>query len=324
MSALYREKFVGDFYHSDVIRQRTEIKRNLLESNKRIQDQITNLKTNLTQVRASGKSMRIGIINLLECTLLQVENLNLLTNNKYLYLYSINQRIEKELNVYFQKIENNKVRDLSLSLFETNPSHDILIGGKASKLSSLISILPQNIPHGFVITTAAYDLLMESNHLQRNIHSLLSNLDVVTNRELFQNRTSSIRQMIEKTNLPVEISDEIDKQLKRFPISGCNSWAVRSSCVGENINKTFGGQFDNFFNVLSKDLPQSYLKVIASRFLDKAIYYRMSRGIKEVETPMAVLFIPMIDARSGGVLYTRDPKDRSSDHMLINSIWSLA
>ena len=79
MSALYRETFVGDYYHSDVIRQRTEIKRNLLESNNRIQDQIGTLKDNLTQVSLSNAYLRKVLLNLLENTLMQVENLNLLT-----------------------------------------------------------------------------------------------------------------------------------------------------------------------------------------------------------------------------------------------------
>ncbi|HUT52003.1 MAG TPA: PEP/pyruvate-binding domain-containing protein, partial [bacterium] len=84
------------------------------------------------------------------------------------------------------------------------------------------------------------------------------------------------------------------------------------------------GQFDSVLNVPTDGMREAYKQVIASRFTERAVLYRLIGGFTEVDTPMAVLFLPMIEARSAGVLYTRDPGDESSDRMLINSVWGLA
>jgi diadenosine tetraphosphatase ApaH/serine/threonine PP2A family protein phosphatase len=70
---------------------------------------------------------------------------------------------------------------------------------------------------------------------------------------------------------------------------------------------SFAGQYDSVLNVAYDELPAAYRRVLASRFSDRAIYYRLSGGFTEAETSMAVLFLPMIQTRRVGILYTRDP-----------------
>jgi len=323
MSILYRETFVGDYYHGDVIRQRSEIKRNLLDLNKRLKEEIIEFKDNLSKMHLTTSQIRLTILHLLEGTLLQIENLNLLTNNHYLNLYQTYQDLEDALISHLQTVETEEIHTLSLSLKEASSAEAYLIGSKAESLRALSAVLPENIPPGFVLTTEAYHIVMGSNDLQRAISSNMVNLDVIKGRELFRERTKKIRKTIEEFHLPEEISDEIETRARKFHEVGLK-WAVRSSAVADDSNKTFAGLFDSYFNVPEEELSNAYLRVVASRFSDRAVYYRLSRNISEAEMPLAVLFLPMIDGKTSGVLYTRDPKDVSKDCMLINSVWGLA
>jgi pyruvate,water dikinase len=99
------------------------------------------------------------------------------------------------------------------------------------------------------------------------------------------------------------------------------TFAARSSAVGEDSALTFAGQFDSRINVPRARLLEAYREVCASRFNDRAVAYRASAGVAEIDCPMAVLFLRMIDARSSGVLYTRDPADPRADTMLVTASW---
>ena len=59
--------------------------------------------------------------------------------------------------------------------------------------------------------------------------------------------------------------------------------------------------------------------MVASRFSDTALFYRLSTGLLEVDSPMAVLFLPMLPARAAGIMYTRDPSDPKSKTLWVTA-----
>ena len=61
--------------------------------------------------------------------------------------------------------------------------------------------------------------------------------------------------------------------------------------------------------------------MIAGKYSARALFYRISHGILDDETPMAVLVLEMMDSRSSGVIYTRDVADTDSDNLVIHSVW---
>ena len=77
--------------------------------------------------------------------------------------------------------------------------------------------------------------------------------------------------------------------------------------MSEDSRFSFAGQFDSRLMVQPEDLDDAYRFVVASRFNDRAVLYRLNCGFREVDTPMAVLFMPMIDPVAAGVIYTTDP-----------------
>jgi pyruvate,water dikinase len=99
---------------------------------------------------------------------------------------------------------------------------------------------------------------------------------------------------------------------------------VRSSAVGEDGALSFAGQFESVLHVPRESLDAAYARVVASRWADRALTYRLLASFSEAETPMAVLFLPMLEARKAGVCYTRDPRDPSAERMLVNAVAGLA
>jgi len=309
---------------AEPIWQRYRVLRRLLAANSELLELMADLEADLSHLEPGATQIRQPIIRLLELSLLLAENLNILTGERYKPLYEAHWKIEREVREYLRSFRPLADQRLLIPLHEANTDSIREVGGKAAHLGELRSIMPEMVPPGFVITTAAFRLLLEENSLHGKIRRLLRDLSFITERELFRERTAAIRTLVESNPVPRIVAEAIADGIMQFPLPWPSSWAVRSSGVGEDGPMSFAGQFDSFLNVTKDQLQHAYKKVIASRYTDRAVLYRLAAGFTEVNTPMAVLFLPMLEARSAGVLYTRDPRDESADRMMVSSVRGLA
>jgi pyruvate,water dikinase len=308
----------------ETIWQRYRVLRRLLAANSELLELMADLEADLSHLEPSESQIRQPIIRLLEGSLLLAENLNILTGDRYKPLYEAHWTIEKSIREYLRSFQPLAKQRLLVPLHEANTERIREVGGKAAHLGELRTIMPDMVPPGFVITTAAFRLLLEENNLHGKIRRLLKDLSFITERELFRERTAAIRKLVESNPVPRIVAEAIADGIMQFPMPWPSTWAVRSSGVGEDGPMSFAGQFDSLLNVTKDQLQEAYKKVIASRYTDRAVLYRLAGGFTEVNTPMAVLFLPMQEARSAGVLYTRDPRDESADRMMISSVRGLA
>jgi pyruvate,water dikinase len=304
----------------DPIRWRGRILRRFLATN----GELMELMADLDYLEPGEAQIRQPILRLLEGSLLLAENLNLMTGNRYAALYDAHWAIEQKVREYLRASPPAAAQALLIPLERTGTGRVREAGGKAARLGDLRVIMPEQVPPGFVISTAAYRLFLERNGLHEPIRALIKDLSFITERDLFRQRTAAIRSLLEASTVPQEVAESIADGVMQFPLPWPSTWAVRSSAVGEDGRLSFAGQFDSLLNVPRDQLQDAYRKVIASRYTDRAVLYRLAGGFTEVDTPMAVLFLPMLDARSAGVLYTRDPGDASADVMLVNSVHGLA
>ena len=304
-------------------RQKYQGLQSLLGGNSRLLETMADLEADLRFLPLGSASLEHQIRDLLEGTLLTIEDLNYLADSRYRALYTAFLKIEQTIGEALEGSRRTVLPNWVRKISEIGLGHSQEVGGKAAHLGELKKILPEVIPDGFAVTAAAYQAFMSEPVLAAEIRALLDTLEVSSDLERFKSKAGRIRDIILKAHVPQPIAEAIrDAAADSFP--PFQRWAVRSSAVGEDGPLTFAGQFESFLNIPSSQLVEAYLKVLASRFNDRAITYRLLGGFTEVATPMAVLFIPIIEARSAGVIYTQDPGRPAEDQLLISSTWGLA
>jgi pyruvate,water dikinase len=306
----------------DYLRQKYRGLRHLLDANTQLLEAMSDIEADLLHAIAGECQFRQDVIALLEGTLLLVEDLDLLSDGRYRALFGIQGRIEAEIRQYLRMSSEQVSQRVLFQLRDVDATMASEVGGKAANLAEAAKLLPSEVPPGFVITTSAYRMFVQENSLSDTIRGLLKDLSLIADPHLFRDRTEKLRESFQINPVPAAIVDTIAQGVQSFPAS--TLWAVRSSASGEDGGLSYAGQFDSILNVPVEKLPEAYRSVLSSRYSDRAVQYRIAAGSAETDIPMAVLFIPMVAARSSGVIYTRDPQNKESGTMLINAARGLA
>ncbi|MCD6273940.1 MAG: pyruvate, water dikinase [Deltaproteobacteria bacterium] len=316
---------IANYEMDYAFRFRYETLRALLNKNGSALQILSDLEADLSHMRQYDARIKRSVRRLVTETLLMAQELNLLTENRYFDLYEIIFSLRNETDELFKKGKLTESRPLALEISSPAMLDPDLIGGKASGICFLKQHLGNSVPDGFIVTTVAYNLILEKNNLKERIRILLSNLDVTVDKDQFKSRIETIRRWINSAQVP----DEIEKEIKKYAglvtkISNDGLWAVRSSAVYEDGMHSFAGQFDSKLWVKAENLVKAYLEVLAGRFTERAVRYRLNSGLHEIDTPMGVLFMPMVDPVAAGVIYTSDIKDSKSNTMIINAVPGIA
>jgi len=189
-------------------------------------------------------------------------------------------------------------------------------GGKASVLGEVKNRIGLPVPDGYVLTTEAYRQFC-GIPLWKKIRDVIRGAEM-TDPESLHALSLSLTELVMAQPVPRAVEVAITERALTLP-AGDLGFAVRSSSVGEGGEKTFAGQFVSLINVPRDQVVDAYKKVVAGRFSETALSYRLSNGLLEAETPMAVLFLPVIHAKASGVMYTRDPANPKSKELWITA-----
>jgi len=315
----------GKGAEDDRFRFRYETLRSLLNKNGGAHQILSDLEADLNHVHHSDERVKRPVRRLITESLLMAQELNLLGGKRYADLYRILFDIRGETDRLFRAQGKNVEGPLVFRMDSEDEPDPGLIGGKARGVWALRQHFKDAVPPGFVLTTGAYNVVLDQGGLRDRIRILLKDLDVVTDREQFAYRARTIRQWIKQATIPRDIVRAIGEHARR--IAGARAgitWAVRSSAVSEDGLHSFAGQFDSELMVKPEDLTAAYLAVLAGRFTERALKYRILNAVREVDTPMAVLFMPMVDAVASGVVYTSNPADPDGGTLVINAVRGLA
>ena len=195
-----------------------------------------------------------------------------------------------------------------------------VVGKKAATLTLLNKVLHLPCPEGFIITIEAFYCFLETNGLQETINGKLSSLDI-DNHAALEQTAWEIEQLILKADVPKEVELAVINAITRLEQGKADiKLALRSSAVKEDGKVSFAGQYQTVLNVDKNDTLTSYKQVIASKYSAQALYYRISQGILDDETPMAVLVLEMVDSMTSGVMYTKNINAPPSENILIHSV----
>jgi pyruvate,water dikinase len=196
------------------------------------------------------------------------------------------------------------------------------VGGKNAQLGEMIKLgLP--VPDGLAISAWAYHHFVQTNELQERISRRLQSLNLKSFEELAR-VSEEIQSLVISSPVPQDLAEAIGEGLKELiSRTGATRFALRSSAVGEDSHFSFAGQYATFLNLGPEEVIDRYRAVLASKFSPKAIYYFLSHDLREVDLPMSVGCMVMVDGAAGGVIYTQDPVCPAADTLIITSLWGL-
>ena len=237
-----------------------------------------------------------------------VQALEQLTGKRYEKLDAALKDQRRKVERYlFPASQPEMLPRLSAWLSEVQPGSAAEVGGKAIMLAEIRSRLGLPVPDGYVLTTEAYWRFC-GTPLWKAIRDEFRNLDILDHRQLSA-ASARMTGLVMRQPLPRAIEVAITERAMTL-MGGAGRLAVRSSALGEGAGeKTYAGQYLSLLNVSAHKAVEAYRRVVAARFSERALFYRLSTGLTEVDSPMAVLFLSMVRARASGVMYTRDPSE---------------
>jgi pyruvate,water dikinase len=194
-------------------------------------------------------------------------------------------------------------------------------GHKMAWLGEASKRLGVRVPPGFVVTTAAFRRFLEEGATKPEIDGRLQAADLDDPVSLLQ-LSSGIQQLVVAARVPPDLEHAILEAYTHLEVEAGEAvrLSVRSSALGEDAaGASFAGQFRSELNVHPEHLIQVYKEVVASAYGVPAITYRLHRGLREEDVPMAVGCLAMVDAAAGGVAYSASPLAGASDAVLITA-----
>lgn len=221
----------------------------------------------------------------------------------------------RELFSEFQRIDSTARNIVALAVPDSGPPYTVplaaagecpdLAGGKATNLGRAHGLGHVEALPGFVVTANAFQAYMDHNNLREDVNKRLCRMEV-GNARLLSSLTLELQELILNGEVPSEVAGEIKRALKTY-MDGNGRLAVRSSALAEDSEISFAGQYASELDVHPDDVLEAYKRVLAGKYCPRAVSYRISNGLTDNDTAMAVLIVPMIDARSSGVIYSMDP-----------------
>lgn len=207
-----------------------------------------------------------------------------------------------------------------------------IVGGKCASLGELFRELTRQgvrAVDGFSTTSHAYNLLLDTGGLRKNLRKLLKNLDV-NNLDELARVGAAARQMMLDTPFPKEVEEAIFESYGRLGErigKKVFEVAVRSSATAEDLpDASFAGQQDTILNVRGEQrLIQACHECYASLWTDRAISYRTAKGFDHFDVALSIGIQPMVrsDIASSGVMFTLDTESGFREAVVINGAWGL-
>jgi len=225
-------------------------------------------------------------------------------------LQSQRQTVER----YSATLEELAQPRLSAWLSEVRAGSEAEVGSKAAMLGEVRNKLGLPVPEGFILTTEAYRRFC-GIPLWQEIRDTTRDLDL-NDLAAVQQASQQLTERVMTCELPRAVEVAIAGRSEALLKHG-GALAVRSSARGEGGAKSYAGQFLSLLNVRLDRSVDAYRQVVASRFSERALFYRLSTGLLDVDSPMAALFLLVIPAQASGIMYTRDPSDQKSKTLWI-------
>jgi pyruvate,water dikinase len=327
MDRFRRRKIQPDVVDADALRtafkSRYQQFRRLLGANNKALE----LMSELEQAQAGSAIFGMTFVRS-RCTLISasvfqmVKHLMELSDGRYAVLLERFRWIQGQISAQLQHRPTTVQGPLVMDFNTIDKQTADAVGPKMANLGEIINRLKLPAPNGFAVTTAGYQRFIDANDLQPEIDRRIQAADPQRPEQL-HGLAAELQQLIISARLPDELRGDLDRHSQCLGDAQA-TFALRSSALGEDVADTsFAGQYLSLLNISREHLAEAYREIVASKYSLAAMTYRLNRGIRDEDVAMCVGCLQMIQARCGGVVYTRNPVNIRDNVVVIHSAWGL-
>lgn len=272
----------------------------------------------ITFVRSKITAVSVNVFQM-------IQNVNELASGKYSALFDRFNDIQQKID---QVLTARKVMSdtrLIIGLDEIFRDMADIVGSKMANLGEIKNKTHLTVPPGFVISAYACQTFFEESGLQAEIDRRFQSTET-EDMEALYTLSSDVQQLIIRSKIPEAVSKALETSWENLEAQTQKqiTAALRSSALGEDLSgSSFAGQYRSELNVSRENLLEAYKAVVSSKYSLQAITYRLNKGFKDEDVPMSVGCLVMVNAKSGGVAYSRNPVDIKDDLIYINAAWGL-
>ncbi|BBO85973.1 hypothetical protein DSCO28_65390 [Desulfosarcina ovata subsp. sediminis] len=196
-------------------------------------------------------------------------------------------------------------------------------GGKAANLGELTQA-GFNVPAGCCVTSKSLAYHIEKNGMQGKIDTIAASFDYDA-FEAMEKKTAEIRSLIEDSEIPANLLEEIQQTIESLTENGKHFVAVRSSvAVKDSPISSFPGMMDTYHYLKGMDeIILNVKKCWASLWTTRAVFNRFHKKIDHNLGLIAPVIQKMVSPNTAGVLFTANPITSSRDQLVIEANWGL-
>jgi pyruvate,water dikinase len=208
-------------------------------------------------------------------------------------------------------------------LAEVGAADTARAGGKAAALGELARA-GIHVPRGYVVTAAAFGLVMDAIDPSGAIRGALGSLSG-DDLDGIARAAADLRARITAAPLQPEVAAEIVDAYRRLDAAADLMVAVRSSATMEDSPEaSFAGLQDTYLAVRGADAVLDRIRACwASLYNNESVSYRRRQGFGEAGLAMGVVVQRMLSPRSAGVMFTRSPVTGDRSVVAIEGTWGL-
>ena len=209
---------------------------------------------------------------------------------------------------------------------EVDPETAIAVAGsKIGRLSELYRA-GVRVPGGFAVTVDAYRAHCRETGLNARVDEVIQALGAMHDQPALARASAELRALFERTPMADDLAGAISTSyeelgLRRVEIN--TPTAVRSSAIGEDAgDASFAGIFDTYLGIAGAEPVLAAIRACwGSLFTERALAYRLRKGISHLDMPIAVGVLELIHARASGVAFSIHPVTGKTDRIVIETSW---
>ena len=251
-----------------------------------------------------------------------VDDLNAISHNRYPELFEVLSGIDAAIRGTLECRMTVPDTPYVLSLDEVGTEHLEAVGEKMARLGEMSRRLGCRIPDGFVVTARACREYLDAADIRENVEALRVQFD--EGGADIEEKARQLQERVLATPVPRRIARAIRRAVSDIEREGApDSFAVRSSAVGEDGELSFAGQYETLLGVRAEDVVTAYRKVVASLYSPRVVRYVRRHGVPPHCGLMAVGCLRMVPARTSGVVYSLSPGGVRRNMLMVSATWGL-